>query len=220
MLYICVNITDMDILPLRRKIQKKKKIRPVKIYNQSYGRHQRLPPYLIKGFFSFQFLSYPKFQAISFLFRPVSFRCILFQYNSFLPPDLQVLLLSTLPPRTSSTIDHLRVPPRALHPPITDNPPPHPDHAPRHRKDDRQGGQHREADPRHAAAVLATLARVEEPVDVEALGGAGDVGDAEVEEEDEDEEREVEEGVGRGGGEEDLEEGEDAGEGVLRDLWV
>lgn len=24
MLYICVNITDMDILPLRRKIQKKK----------------------------------------------------------------------------------------------------------------------------------------------------------------------------------------------------
>lgn len=52
--------------------------------------------------------------------------------------------------------------------------------------------------------MLPVPSGVQEPVDVEVLGVAGDVGDAPVGEEDDDEAREVQEGLGGGGGEEDL----------------
>lgn len=66
--------------------------------------------------------------------------------------------------------------------------------------------------------MLAVNTGVEERVGVEALGVVGEVGESEVEEEDQDEERQDEERMGRGGREEDLEEGEEADEPVLGDI--
>ena len=61
---------------------------------------------------------------------------------------------------------------------------------------------------------------IEERVGIEALGGMGQVGKAEVESKKKDDDSEVEGWWGGGAGKEDLEEGEDGIEGVNGDLGM
>lgn len=83
---------------------------------------------------------------------------------------------------------------------------PAPDHRPHGAEDDADAGEDAEHVARQAAGAAG---RVEETVGVEALGGVGEVGEAEVEGEDEDQEGEVQGRWGVGVGEEDLDEGEE-----------
>src|SRR3569833_1887165 len=64
----------------------------------------------------------------------------------------------------------------------------------------------------------ALPARVEEAVDVVVLGGEGDVGEAEVQGQDDDDPEEVDPQGPRGAGDDELEEGEHAVAGVLREV--
>ena len=100
----------------------------------------------------------------------------------------------------------------ALPSPPPHTPPPRPLHAPPDIKNHTR--RNRDADDVSREGRGLFLG-VEEGVDVEALGGVCDVGDGEVEGEEEDEEGGVCDGLGPGGGEEELEGCEGGVEGVL-----
>lgn len=116
---------------------------------------------------------------------------------------------------------HLDVPPpikpRALHRRAR-HPPPHPDRAPRHAKDDQNGRQDAEAVAGDLAAFFAVRAGVQERVGVEALRVMRQVGERDVQQEDEEEEGEGEEGVRVGCWEDDFEQGEERVQAVVGDL--
>lgn len=94
---------------------------------------------------------------------------------------------------------------------------PQPDQTPRNQEDDQDSSKDSEAVAGDDGALLAALG-VEEAVRVEALGVVGDVRDAEVEKQDQDEDGDCDEGVWSGGWEDNLKQGVEGVEAVLRDL--
>lgn len=124
------------------------------------------------------------------------------------------------PPGSLAIAPHLQIPIAPTRapppPPLLCHPPPCPNGPPRAPEDEPHSDRNPDDVPGHSAP--ARVARVEETVGVEALRGARDVGEREVEGEDQDQDGEVEEGRGGGAREDYFEEREEGVEGVLGDL--